>query len=159
MRSIVDMARKARRLLIRRGASPEDAEDLVQDAFLRMHAYGRERAVEAPEGFLVRTALNLSVDQARGRRRAPIDPGAPDPDAAVDSSPRADEVLLAQERLRRAREGLMQLSPRARRILLGQRLDGLSYVELARREGISVSAVEKHIARAMSFMLAWMREW
>lgn len=53
----------------------------------------------------------------------------------------------------------MQLSPRTRRILLGQRLDGLSYAELARREGISVSAVEKHVAKAVAFMMAWMREW
>ena len=159
MGSIVDMARKARLLLQRRGASFEDAEDLVQDAFVRLQVYSDAHEVETPEAFLVRTAVNLSVDQNRRSRRAPFDPKALDLELAVDSSPRPDEVLSAQERLGRARQGLMQLSPRTRRILLGQRLDGLSYAELARREGISVSAVEKQIAKAAAFMMAWMREW
>jgi RNA polymerase sigma factor (sigma-70 family) len=147
MGSIVDMARKARLLLQRRGASPEDAEDLVQEAFLRLEAYTRAHEVEVHEAFLVRTAVNLSVDQNRRARRAPFDRRALDLDLVADASPRPDEVFTARERLRRAQEGLMQLSPRARRILLGQRLDGLSHAELARQEEISVSAVEKHIAR------------
>ena len=153
------MARKARLLLLRRGASAEDAEDLVQEAFVRLQAYVEAHEVETPEAFLVRTAVNLSVDQNRRRRRAPFDHRAANLELAVDSSPRPDEVLDAQERLRRAREGLMQLSPRTRRILLGQRLDGLSHAELARQEGISVSAVEKHVAKAMAFMTGWMRQW
>ena len=35
------------------------------------------------------------------------------------------------------------------------RLDGLKYLEIAQRLSISVSAVEKHIARAMQFLAEW----
>jgi len=58
--------RRLKKLLRRGGATPEDAEDLVQEAVLRLHAYthaGRE--VHDPESFVARTALNLAVDASR----------------------------------------------------------------------------------------------
>lgn len=56
---------KLRRLLRSRGQSVDDTDDLIQEAFLRLQVYCRERAVNRPEAFLVRTALNLAVDRFR----------------------------------------------------------------------------------------------
>ncbi|HEX6866719.1 MAG TPA: sigma-70 family RNA polymerase sigma factor, partial [Caulobacteraceae bacterium] len=79
--------------------------------------------------------------------------------ALADSSPGPDEVLQGRDRLRRLREGLEALKPRTRDMLLAQRLEGLSYAEIAAREGVSVSAVEKQIARAVLFLMDWMEGW
>jgi len=150
------MFRKARAVLLHRGASHADADDLVQEAFLRLDAYTREAHVHEPEAVLVRTAVNLSIDLARRRR---IESSAPTEAAAleeIDHAPTPEQSLEAKERFERACQGLAKLSPKARRILLGQRVYGMSYREIAKREGVSVAAIEKQIARAVNFLSQWM---
>lgn len=157
---IAQVANRIRERFQRRGKSKEDAEDLAQEAFLKFYAYGQNNEVKEPEGFLTRTATNLAIDAARRARRAPF---SSEPlegfDDLSDPYPEPDEVLLAQLRMRRLKEGLSALPERTRTILLAQRLDGLTYAEIARNEGISTSAVEKHIARAIQFLLNWMDGW
>jgi RNA polymerase sigma-70 factor (ECF subfamily) len=55
--------------------------------------------------------------------------------------------------------GLGRLNDKTRAILLAHRADGLSYQEIARRHGVSVSAVEKQIAKATMQLTAWMEGW
>lgn len=57
--------RRMRRMLLRRGRTREDAEDLIQEAFVRMQEYcERGGRVHQPEGFLVRTVLRLAINAA-----------------------------------------------------------------------------------------------
>ena len=140
-----------RRVLLRRGNSPAETEDLIQEAFLRMQEYcERGGAVRRPEGFLMRTALRLA---ANARRDAPrelyCDDAAADLTQLIDCAPRPDEVLAGQQCLMRMRAALEAVSPRTREVLFMQRLDGISYAQIGAELGISVSAVEKHMARAL----------
>ena len=154
------VANRLRQRMQRRGRSREETEDLAQEAFLRLYAYQQANTVSDPEGFLTRAGANLSIDAHRREQRSPF--SAVPLESIIylsDSCPAQDEVLLARARLKRANEGLFALPERTREILLAQRLDGLSYSEIAHREGISVSAVEKHIARGMKFLLRWMDGW
>ena len=57
------------------------------------------------------------------------------------------------------RDGVEQLSPRTREIFLMHRLEGRKYREIASELGISPSAVEKHIARAMAHLTDWVEDW
>ena len=50
---------RIRSALMRRGQSTEDADDLVQEAWVRLACYERDQEVDEPEAFLMRTALNL----------------------------------------------------------------------------------------------------
>src|SRR5688572_2014246 len=146
---------KLRRLLASRGRSPEDIDDLMQEAFLRLQLYCRDSAVHNSEAFLVRTALNLSAEQGRrayGGRWADEEEVL----AVIDSAPAPDEVYAAQQRVSRVKAGLQRLGPRSREAFLLHRLEGLSYVQIAQQLGISVSMVEKHIARASFFLRDWM---
>lgn len=159
MTDIVQIMKKARLTLLRRGAAADDAEDMVQEAFARLEAYARAHEVKSQEAFVVNAAVNISRDEARRRKAAPFFPVLGAADSVADLTPRADEVLRAQERLRRAEAGLAQLSPTARRCLLAKRLEGLSYRQIASSEGLSVAAVEKQVARAVLFLTKWMDGW
>lgn len=158
MPSLAEMLAKARRAVLRRGVSEEDADELVQDAFLKIEQYERGHAARSREALLVTAAVNLSIDRSRRRARSPFVEAA-DIHSIADMTPDPAEVVEQQARLRHAGAGLAQLPERTRRILLKRRLDGLSYAEIAASEGMSVAAVEKQVARATLQLMQWMAEW
>lgn len=147
---------KLRRLLKSRGRSPDDIDDLMQEAFLRLQVYCRENVVQHEEAFLVRTVLNLSAEQGRRSSRASFSSAEDDLLNVIDPAPNADEILAGQQRLQRLMLGLQRLPPRSREVFLLHRSDGLSYLQIATQLDISVSMVEKHIARAAFFLRDWM---
>ena len=147
---------KLQRLLQRRGRSIDDAQDLIQESFLRLHIYSGETDVEQEEAFLVRTALNLSIDQHRRERVAAIVPFAWETMPLIDPHPKPDEICADRERLRHFRAGLLNLSPRQREVFCLNRVEGLSTTQVAQQLELSVSMVEKYVTRAMRAMLTWM---
>ncbi|MGC4076664.1 MAG: RNA polymerase sigma factor [Rubrivivax sp.] len=149
---------RVRAALLRRGRTEHDADDLVQEAWMRLAHYQREQAVDNPEGFLMRAALNLSIDAHRARACRGEEVLLED-EVLVDATPGAEAVLLAKERMARLGAGLGRLNDKTRAILLAHRVDGLSYQDIARQHGLSVSGVEKHIAKATLQLTRWMEGW
>jgi len=142
-----------KKLLRRRGRTCEEAEDLVQEAFVRMQVYCQQGGtVRQPEAFLVRTVLNLAVDVRRRDRRDLYEKQSVEDLYLIDLSPAPDEVFAAEERLLKIRRSLKALSERAQEAFFLHRLEGFSYAEIAQRLGVSVSAVEKHIANAVAVL-------
>jgi RNA polymerase sigma factor (sigma-70 family) len=135
-----------------------DAEDLLQAAYVRMEDYRAEQPVKNPRAFLVQTAVNISIDKYRHDKRWGV-VGDDEWDQAPDEAPLPDEVIEARERLSRVNEGLDKLPSRTREIILMHRLDGMTYREIAAHFGISPSAVEKHLSRAMLFLSEWTQDW
>ncbi len=136
----------------------DDAEDLLHDAWVGIAA--RKVQAENPAALLARAAANCGIDAYRREQRAGLCflPDAAT-DAVADQHPLQDEVLIARHRLERLRIGIAQMSPRTREIFLMHRLDARKYREIAQELGISQSAVEKHIARAMAHLVDWMENW
>jgi RNA polymerase sigma-70 factor (ECF subfamily) len=158
MRGLADMLAKAKRAVVRRGIAEQDADELVQEAFLKIERYERDGSARSREALLVTAAVNLSIDRRRREARAPFaDIG--DLNQIADSTPDPSEVVEQQARLRHASAGLETLPERTRRILLARRLDGASYAEIAAAEGMSVAAVEKQVARATLQLMQWMQGW
>jgi RNA polymerase sigma factor (sigma-70 family) len=146
--------RRLRMLLLRRGRTREEAEDLIQDAFLKMQEYcERGGQVRQPEGFLVRTVLRLAANARRdAHRNLYCEEPVENLTLIVDTTPTPDEVLAGDECLERMRDALDAVSRRTRDVFFMQRLDGLSYAQIAQRLGVSISAVEKHIATALAIL-------
>ncbi|MBE0546401.1 MAG: RNA polymerase sigma factor [Rubrivivax sp.] len=144
--------------LRRRGRTVHEAEDLVQEAWVRMASHGANDTVVNPAAFLMRTALNLSIDahRAKGVHGTAV---AIDDVVLVDVAPGAEALLLGKERLERMTVGLGRLPDRTREIFLAHRLDGRSYTEIARELGISINAVEKHVTKATLLLTSWMEGW
>jgi len=150
------MLRKVRAVIIRMGVAAQDADDVVQEAFVRLESYARKQEVRSQEAFLVTAAMNVSRDQARHRARVIVDSEDTTIVNLADTAPQPEERLASQERLRRIGSGLQRLDPQTRRCLLAKRLDGLTAAQIAEREGLSVAAVEKRMARALLFLTQWM---
>jgi RNA polymerase sigma factor (sigma-70 family) len=147
-----------RAMVLRSGVAPQDADDVVNEAFVRMEAYASKQEIRSREAFLMTAAVNLSRDRARHRARVSVYSGEQDLLALADSALQPEERLLLQERLRRVASGLDRLDVQTRRCLLAKRLDDLTAAQIAERENLSVAAVEKRVARALLFLTEWMGE-
>lgn len=139
--------------MIRRRGAGVDAEDLVQEAYARLLNQSLTTEVVNPEGFVLRAATNLAITAYRERTRRDIAHA----DAAVSAllHPQCvtqHEVMEARERLAIVERAIATLPPRARQVFVLHRIEGLKYVEIARSLGISVSAVEKNMARALTHL-------
>lgn len=146
------------KLVARHTRGSDDAEDLLHAAYIRMERYRSDHVVENPSAFLVRTAANIAVDIYR--REKFWEPRDEKRDGQCpDDAPLQDEVIAARARLSRVQDGLSKLPARTREIFLMHRLKGLKYREIAVHFGISQSAVEKHIARAVLFLTEWSQDW
>jgi RNA polymerase sigma factor (sigma-70 family) len=154
-----DVMARARGVLRRRGRTEHEAEDLVQEAWLRLVRYEDEKQpVEQPEAFLMRVALNLSHDAYRTNMSCG-EHVVLEETVLIDAAPSAESVLLAKEQVARLSVGLSRLTDKTRDIFLAHRLDGLSQVEIAKLHGLSVGTVQQHIARATLRLTTWMEGW
>ena len=129
----------------------ETAEDLAQESYLRVAGAGGEQIITHPRAFLFRTARNLALDHLR-KMRTRI--GTAEPlDEAIDlpcPQPSVERTLLDRQRIALFKQALETLPARCREVFLLHRVHHCKYGEIARRLGISESAVEKHIMRALS---------
>lgn len=127
-----------------------DAEDLVQDVFVRVSRMDGVAEIRDGEAFLFETAANLCKDWARRKRTHSIQV---DPTAEFfqisDREPDPERVLQAKVELRDVVKALDGLGEKTRRIFLLRRLEQVKCQEIATLFGISVKAVERHIAKAL----------
>jgi len=140
----------------RRGRSRQDAEDLIQEALLRLEEYCRVATVRNREAFLVRAVSNLAINQHRHERvRNYADETLEELEESgplVDTAPGPDRVIAAEQRLKQIQETLDAVSTRTREIYFAHRA-GYRYDEIASVFGITVKTVEKHIARAVLLLM------
>jgi RNA polymerase sigma factor (sigma-70 family) len=130
--------------------SREAAADLVQETYLRVLRLGSSTIIDQPRAFLYRIASNLAVDHLRrSNRQADIITDAEPPPDVPSAAPGIDRRIEDRQTLARLEQALGELSPKCRRALLGNRLDGLSHADIARELGVSESMVAKYIAQAL----------
>ena len=131
------------------------AEDLVQDIFLAIPKTASIRPIQNPRAFLFRIANNLVSNRVRqdARRRELREMNADILWTAVDEVT-PERQLLGAEALAQLSAAVDCLPERTQQILAWRRIDGLTNREIAARLGISDTAVEKHIRKAMAFLAA-----
>ena len=141
-----------------RHAAPDDAEDLVQETFVRMLRKGAVDSIDNPEAFLFTIARNLTYDRSRRRQTYTrhFDPSAEADKATEVYGP--ERVLQNREALQGLLEGLAGLSEQTQDIFLLHRLEGMKYAEIAELYGISRSAVEKHMIKALARVAAFIAD-
>jgi len=146
------------RFFAARTGSPAEAEDLVQELYIKVTTVDGEIANHG--AYLFRLASNLMLDRARQARRS----GARDTAyraATVETaggediadSPSAEAALAARQRLARLTARLETLPDKTREAFRLHKFEGLSHAETAQRMGVSRSAVEKYVSAALKHLL------
>jgi RNA polymerase sigma-70 factor (ECF subfamily) len=142
--------RKARSIV----GSPEDAEEVVQDAFTRIYLYAdryhaQEGATFSSWGYMILTRLAFTRYQklkSKNARFPDLDPEAyeriPEEGTFLDGLTLRNEVLMA----------LALLPEQAARVLSLQFLEGKTQEEIAKSEGSTVPAVKTRVHRAKKLL-------
>lgn len=134
----------------KRTGSPQRAEDLYQELFLRIHrARDRYDPARPFTPWFFQIANRLLVDDHRRAfrsREVPIE----DRDPRAER-PGCDEQLADQEQVDQL---LDTLSPEERYVVLSAKVEGIGYPELALHLGKSVDAVKKMASRAIQRLRA-----
>lgn len=149
------------RSLRRRGASAETAEDLTQDAFLRL--LGAAPPDQGPGGdaraYLLQTSRNLLIDHRRREGRAPLEAAEAEAMAeAPDPAPSVERRLDDRRRLARVEAALAGLPPKMRQAFELHRVEGLTLAETARRMGLSTTRVWALVRDAYRILRESLRE-
>lgn len=134
----------------RRVRDAAEVEDMVQDVFTRMVARDGAEPVEHLGGYVLKTASSVLADW--GRRRSSRGAGlhvAFDADLHGEEEPDPERILGGKEDLHAVTAALLCLPERTRTVFILRRLEGQKFQDIARHLGISVSAVEKHMVRAI----------
>jgi RNA polymerase sigma factor (sigma-70 family) len=138
---------------LRKCGSASEAEDLAQDVLERALSKAQWETPEQAKGYIFRIAVNRWHD--RNRRSLTYGVVVEWDDAA--SFARAEEtsperVLDSEQELHAVVEELASLSERTRDVFLLFRLEQMKHGQIAEMFGISVSAVEKHVAKAVAHL-------
>lgn len=126
-------------------SDPEEAEDILQELFIRIHA-GLCCLEEWPamEKWIYRVTRNLIIDHYRSRRKSEE---LEEDLAAEYGSPELDEDPKARIAFS-LKETVGELPEPYREALILTEYEGLSQAELARRAGISLSGAKSRVQRA-----------
>ena len=145
--------------LQRKLGGTDDAEDILQDAYVRLLSSDTdETGLRSPKSFLFTVALNLAIDSIRKRQRERkvinllVGPakmhGTEEFDIASNERPTELQVE-DQMRLGRVLDSLRDVSENCRRAFILHKFMDMSYAEVAESLGVTVSMVEKHLSRAL----------
>jgi RNA polymerase sigma-70 factor (ECF subfamily) len=133
------------------------AEDIVQEAFMRLHAQFEQ--VREPRRWLYRTVHNLALNHRRqADKMVPLRldpeetwPAAPE---TPDPQPLPDEQIARWEGIGLVRLSLETLDPRSRELVRLKFNDGLSYKEISLRTGLSIGNVGYLLHHALKAVAA-----
>jgi len=132
----------------RRGAP--DADDLVQEGFVRLLQTGTATVPDNARAWLYRTCANLAADSYDHRLvRDKLHVEDADVEGAEDACADPARVADARQQLHEVWAALLQLPVACRRAFLLNRLDGMSQRDIALHLGIAEKTVERHVLRAL----------
>jgi RNA polymerase sigma-70 factor (ECF subfamily) len=120
------------------------AEDIVQEAFMRLHA--QFDGVREPRRWLYRTVHNLALNHRRQAGKIvplnlPGDEGAAPSNDTADPQPLPDEQIARWEGIGLVRLSLESLDSRSRELIRLKFNEEMSYKEISARTGLKIGHV------------------
>lgn len=145
-----------KRFLTRFLSRPQDIEDVVQDTYLKACCAEKKQQIHSPKAFLFRIARNEALKELRNKSTRItdyIEELDSTEQVAVETS--VEDQAIVRQKLGMFCQSALEMPPRCRRVFLMCKVYGLSYKEIAAQLGISVSGVEKHVARGLEICNAY----
>ena len=126
-----------------------DAEDAVQDAFLRAHqAFDRFRGGDG-RAWLLAIVRNVCYSRLRRQRRdTALEPFDDEAHGAIVDIAQANAIAWSEVRSEQLSSALAELAPEFREVIVLHEIEGLSYREIAEVAGLPMGTVMSRLARA-----------
>ena len=132
--------------------NPEDARDLCQDTFLRvhqcLHQYRHESALKS---WIGRVAYTIALRHLEHKRIPLVDKGSADDDALLENVGDGFDLEAAcadEETCRHLHEAIEQLPPLQRTLLTLYYLEEATIPEIARMTGLANGTIKSHLFRS-----------
>jgi len=132
--------------------APEVAEDIVHEAFLRLHQHLQHKKDQNLRAWTFRVAHNLAVSAKRRVGEIQVDMGTLISLAdtrQADDNPNPEEAVIKQELLLCVKQTVFSL-PEQQQRCLHLRAEGLRYLEISEPLGMPIPTVAVHLQRAMA---------
>ncbi|BCA56602.1 DNA-directed RNA polymerase sigma-70 factor [Nitrospira sp. KM1] len=143
-----------RAYLTRKLRCPHMAADFTQEIFLRFAELPAANVIDNVRSYLYRTAHNLIIDHFRKEERQQTFSTDHEALLAIPKEATAiDDALAAQQELLRLQTAVQHLPARTQLVFRLNRIEGLTYTEVARRLKISESSVQKHLTKALAHVM------
>lgn len=143
-----------RRYLTRFLGNPADAQDVAQDAYLRVLPHLEAHTAEKPEALLYTTARRLALNKIKRRKISPFDPSPLAAERTSSAQPGVVQTVIARQELALLEQAIAALPPGCRSVLVLRKVELCTHEEIASRLGIAISTVEKQHARALRLLRA-----
>jgi RNA polymerase sigma factor (sigma-70 family) len=150
-RLFAQQAGALRAFFYRRTLSQPEAAELAQEVYARMLRIPDIESIRSPEAYLFTVASNLMREHAVQERRLSntVDVDDPAVQGQLAELPAFGGQIDAEQRTKRLREVLRELSPKCQAAVVLQYWHGLSYEEIAQRLGVSTNMVKKYLSQAL----------
>jgi len=125
---------------------PDQAEDVMQEAFIRLWNNCKKVLSDKARAFLYKVATNLFLHQVEHQKVRLAYAKLPQRDKNHESP---DFILEEKEFMEKLQNAIAALSEAQREVFLLNRIDKKTYNEIAEMLGISVKAVEKRMHNAL----------
>jgi len=130
-----------------------DAEDVVQESFLKAYKAQESFRGSEPKTWMLSIVRNTAMDFLR-RVKSSGPATVDDPELEPhDHSPNPERALLEQSRRDQVRQAISKLAPEFREAIVLREMEGLSYKEIASVLSIPMGTVMSRLARARSQLL------
>ncbi|MBY8947731.1 MULTISPECIES: RNA polymerase sigma factor [unclassified Pseudomonas] len=140
--------------LARKVRDPQLAADLVQESFLRLAEKPAGERIDNSQGYLYRTASNLLIDHIRQEARRKTDSVPHEALAEIEDEVAGLEAqAMAQQQRQALKQALAELPERTQQIFHLNRIEGMTHAQVARHLDISDSSVQKHLAKALAYVM------
>jgi RNA polymerase sigma-70 factor (ECF subfamily) len=127
------------------------AEDLVQEAFMKLQAQFNE--VREPRRWLYRTVHNLALNhQRQARKIISLEPNSPAAGETADPRPLPDEQIVRSEGIGLVRLTLETLDERSRQLIRLKFTENLSYKQISERTGLKTGHIGYLLHHALKSM-------
>ena len=150
-----DLLRQARRW----AASEDEARDLLHEAYVQLLGLAAWDGIANPAAYALRTIRNCALQRMRHARIVPMRQFAALEEAEfADPAPDSFAIAAGREELARMMAAVNALPPVCRRVILLRKFEEMAPRAIAQRLGISLSTVEKHLARGTLALTRALRE-
>jgi len=140
------------KFLVSRFRDFEDAAEIAQETWLRIHRLENPEHLKNPRAFLFQTASNIAIDRSRHAAVAKKHLEQSISLSYRDDSPTVENSVAADEALQLIKNSLGSLPHKCRDAFLLHRGRDMSYPEIAIQLDVSTSMVEKYIIRALKHL-------